>query len=73
LDEEKIALTQDADNKFNEYVLDLSRGQLRARAAHSGEIRSLTKLVAYLMRTYQITPDRVMPQGTGKATIPRGT
>jgi N-acetylmuramoyl-L-alanine amidase len=57
------------DNRFNEYGIGICLvGNFDVERPTPAQIRSLTKLVAYLMKTYQISPDRVLGHRDTKPT-----
>jgi N-acetylmuramoyl-L-alanine amidase len=57
------------DNRFNEYGIGICLvGNFDIQHPTPAQMHSLAKLVAYLMRTYHIPPDRVLGHGDTKAT-----
>jgi hypothetical protein len=57
------------DNRFNEFGIGICLvGNFEVERPTPAQVRSLTRLVAYLMRTYQISPDRVLGHGDTKPT-----
>ena len=58
------------DNRFNEFGIGICLvGNFDLARPSDEQVRSLSKLVAFLMRTYRIPPDRVVGHGdTGRAT-----
>ncbi len=58
-----------SDNRFNEYGIGICLvGNFDAERPTPEQIRSLDKLVAYLMVTYHITPDNILRHKDTKAT-----
>jgi hypothetical protein len=57
------------DNRFNEFGVGICLvGNFDVERPTPAQVRSLTRLVAYLMKTYQISQDRVIGHGDTKAT-----
>ncbi len=57
------------DNRFNEYGVGICLvGNFDVERPTPTQIKSLEKLTAYLMKTYHITPDRVIGHSDTKAT-----
>jgi N-acetylmuramoyl-L-alanine amidase len=57
------------DNRFNEYGIGICLvGNFDVERPTPKQMQSLTRLVSYLMRTYHITPDRVMGHSDTKPT-----
>lgn len=57
------------DNRFNDYGIGICLvGNFDKDRPTAAQMRSLARLVAYLMKTYQITPDRVIGHGDTKPT-----
>jgi N-acetylmuramoyl-L-alanine amidase len=57
------------DNRYNEYGIGICLvGNFQVDRPSAAQMRSLVKLSAYLMRTYHITPDRVLGHRDTKAT-----
>jgi len=59
-----------ADNQFNEHGIGVCLvGNFDVQRPTAAQQQSLAKLVAYLMKTYNISPQRILGHGmTGKAT-----
>jgi len=57
------------DNRYNEYGIGICLvGNFMVQKPSPAQMKSLVKLCAYLMRTYHITPDRVLGHRDTKAT-----
>lgn len=57
------------DNRFNEYGIGICLvGNFDVQHPTARQMQSVAKLVAYLMKTYHIPPDRVLGHGDTKAT-----
>jgi len=58
-----------ADNRYNDYGIGICLvGNFDVDRPTAAQMRSLSKLVAYLMRTYHIPADRVLGHGDTKPT-----
>lgn len=58
-----------ADNRYNDYGIGICLvGNFDKDRPTAAQLRSLARLVAYLMKTYHITPDRVIGHGDTKPT-----
>ena len=58
-----------ADNRFNEYGIGICLvGNFMQERPTPEQIKSLDRLVAYLMNTYKITPDNIIGHRDTKAT-----
>lgn len=69
--EQKIgAHAKSSDNRFNEYGIGICLvGNFEMERPTPKQLQSLTRLVAFVMKTYHITPDRVMGhRDTGRPT-----
>jgi len=63
------AHTKTPDNRFNDYGIGICLvGNFDEQYPTQAQMRSLDKLTAYLMKTYKITPDRVLGHGDCKST-----
>ena len=57
------------DNRYNEHGIGICLvGDFDKTRPTAAQRRSLTKLILYLMRTYEITPDHVLGHGETKDT-----
>ena len=57
------------DNRFNEYGIGICLvGNFDVERPTPAQLRSLTRLVAYLMKTYQITPNNILGHRDTKST-----
>jgi hypothetical protein len=57
------------DNRFNEHGIGICLvGNFDVSRPQPQQMKALAKLVSYLMKTYHITPDRVLGHGDTKAT-----
>ena len=57
------------DNRYNDYGIGICLvGNFDVSNPTPAQMRSLDKLVAYLMKTYRISPDRVLGHGDTKPT-----
>jgi hypothetical protein len=58
-----------SDNRFNEYGIGICMvGNFMVERPTPAQLRSLDKLVAYLMVTYHITPENILGHGDTKPT-----
>jgi hypothetical protein len=58
-----------SDNRFNEYGIGICMvGNFMVERPTPAQLRSLDKLIAYLMITYHITPDNILGHGDTKPT-----
>lgn len=63
------AHTKTPDNRFNDFGIGICMvGNFDNTAPSSAQIRSVSKLVAYLMKTYHISPSNVYGHGQCKPT-----
>src|SRR5204863_4252642 len=63
-----------ADNRFNDFGIGICLvGNFDEQRPSAEQIRSLSKLVAFLMKTYHIPPDRVLGHSDTKPTDCPGT
>jgi hypothetical protein len=63
------AHTKTADNQFNDFGIGICMvGDFDITNPSAAQMQSLTKLVAYLMQTYHIPPDRVIGHCEAKPT-----
>ena len=63
------AHTKTPDNRFNDYGIGICLvGNFDIQYPSSAQMRSLDKLVAYLMKTYHIPPDHVLGHSDCKST-----
>jgi len=63
------AHTKSPDNRFNDYGIGICLvGNFDIQYPSAAQMRSLDKLVAYLMKTYHIPPDRVLGHDDCKST-----
>jgi len=59
-----------ADNKYNDYGIGICLvGNFEEQRPTQAQLASLAKLVAYLEKTYKITPDRVVGHRDTKQTL----
>jgi len=64
------AHTKTTDNRFNEFGIGICLvGDFQVQRPTQAQLRSLARLVAYLMSTYRISPDRVLGHGQCKPTL----
>jgi hypothetical protein len=58
-----------SDNRYNEYGIGICMvGNFMEERPTPAQLRSLDKLIAYLMVTYHISPDRILGHGDTKPT-----